>query len=302
MAALVGDGGLDLALPGDGQTWLRFEALARLGAEDLSLARLAEGHADAIAILREAGRPAADGVLGVWAADPPSGRVFARRDGDGWRLSGGKRWCSGVGVVDVALVTAHAEDGYRLFLVDVRSPGVTADLDDWRAVGMRDSATGSVTLDLELPRSAAIEPPGWYLDRRGFWIGGSASRPAGTAGRSAPQRPSRRASARHDLHQAAALGEVEARCDAMAAQLRVAAAEVDRGITGDDLRRLAWRVRAGIVLGCRDVLRVVEESAGAAALTRDAAFARRIADLPVYLAQHHGGPDFAALGREVASG
>ncbi len=49
-------GELDLPLPGSGQTAARWAALARLGRRDLCLARLAEGHADAVAILAEAGR------------------------------------------------------------------------------------------------------------------------------------------------------------------------------------------------------------------------------------------------------
>ena len=49
-------GELDLPLPGNGQTDARWAALARLGRRDLCLARLAEGHADAVAILAEAGR------------------------------------------------------------------------------------------------------------------------------------------------------------------------------------------------------------------------------------------------------
>lgn len=89
LSALRDTGGLDLPLPGGGSTWARFGGLAELAAVDLSVARLAEGHADATAILAEAGAPAPDGLLGVWAADPPGGRVEAARDGPGWRLGGG---------------------------------------------------------------------------------------------------------------------------------------------------------------------------------------------------------------------
>jgi len=59
-----------LPLPGEGDTWGRFEALSKWAAEDLSLGRLVEGHADAIAILAESGmKPAEAGATyGVWAA------------------------------------------------------------------------------------------------------------------------------------------------------------------------------------------------------------------------------------------
>ena len=50
-AAAVKSGRLNLPLPGSGRTRERWAALADLAGEDLSLARLAEGHADALAIL-----------------------------------------------------------------------------------------------------------------------------------------------------------------------------------------------------------------------------------------------------------
>jgi len=56
---LYAGGGLDLPLPAAGATWARWQALAELAAEDLSLARLAEAHTDAIAILAELGAAAA---------------------------------------------------------------------------------------------------------------------------------------------------------------------------------------------------------------------------------------------------
>ena len=59
-AAAVESGRLDLPLPGSGATRERLAALAGLAGEDLSLARLGEGHADAVAILAELGGPRPD--------------------------------------------------------------------------------------------------------------------------------------------------------------------------------------------------------------------------------------------------
>ena len=71
--AAVESGRLDLPLPGSGRTRERWARLADLAAEDLSLARLGEGHADAVAILAELGgpEPAPGSRWGVWAAHPP---------------------------------------------------------------------------------------------------------------------------------------------------------------------------------------------------------------------------------------
>src|ERR1700686_985002 len=49
-ADAVESGRLNLPLPGGGRTRERWAVLADLAGEDLSLARLAEGHADALAI------------------------------------------------------------------------------------------------------------------------------------------------------------------------------------------------------------------------------------------------------------
>ena len=66
LRALLEGGLLDLPRPGAGATWSRFRRLAEIAAEDLSLARLAEGHCDAIAILSGAGlQPTADAYPGA---------------------------------------------------------------------------------------------------------------------------------------------------------------------------------------------------------------------------------------------
>jgi hypothetical protein len=128
----VRSGRLDLSLPGSGRTRERWAALADLAEEDLSLARLAEGHTDAVAILAELGaRPSATGRRwGVWAAQPPGFGLIATRTGHGWTAPSstvaGARSCTD------ALVTAAALDGSRLFAVS------TGDLAGWAPRGLRE--------------------------------------------------------------------------------------------------------------------------------------------------------------------
>src|SRR5271166_3848529 len=88
-ADAVESGRLNLPLPGGGRTRERWSVLADLAGDDLSLARLAEGHADALAILAELGHgtpPAGNHRWGVWAAQPPGPGLTASRAGRGWRL------------------------------------------------------------------------------------------------------------------------------------------------------------------------------------------------------------------------
>lgn len=167
LRAVHAAGELDLPLPGSGRTLARWTALAELAAADLSLGRLAEAHADAVAILAELGGPPAVGLWGVWAAEPPTARVVAGRSGSGWRLSGTKAWCSGAEILDRALVTAHAGDERRLFALDVAA--IVPDPASWPAVGL--AATGTVTITLDAVPGIAVGGPGAYLDRPGFWHG-----------------------------------------------------------------------------------------------------------------------------------
>jgi hypothetical protein len=99
---LLATGALDLPLPARGRTADRLRALSAIGLEDLSLARLAEAHTDAVAILAEAGREAEPGALyGVWAAETPN-RVLQL---DRCTLTGSKMFCTGAKLIDRALVT-----------------------------------------------------------------------------------------------------------------------------------------------------------------------------------------------------
>src|SRR5690242_8160269 len=138
----IGSGRLNLPLPGGGRTRERWAVLADLAGEDLSLARLAEGHADALAILAELGglaSPPAGSRWGVWAAQPPGPRLMASRAHGGWRLDGTKQYCSGARSLTHALVTAVAPDGSRLFTVSTQN--LVPVPDSWPATGMAASDT-----------------------------------------------------------------------------------------------------------------------------------------------------------------
>ena len=293
-------GGLELPLPGSGRTLERWVALAELACGDLVLARLAEAHTDAVAIHAELGVASEPGLWGVWAAEPPSARVEAARDGDGWVLSGRKAWCSGARVLDRALITAHAPDGRRLFAVPVADLVVVEGT--WAAVGM--AASGSVSVDLRAVPAAAVGGPGAYLDRPGFWHGGAgvaacwyggalgAARLLLRAGRSGPLDP----------HALAHLGAVDAHVTAMRAHLRQAADEVDADPVGPGAQLRATRLRVHVEAGASEVLDRVGRALGAGPLCLDPVHAQRVADLPVYLRQSHAERDLAGLGALAADG
>lgn len=297
LRAALAAGALDLPLPGSGRTLERWQALAELSALDLVLGRLAEAHADAVAILAElGGNPGAApvGLWGVWAAEASDARAEARRTDGGWTLTGRKAWCSGALFLDRALITAQADDGRRLFALDVRDVGLAPD--SWSAVGM--SASGSVTVELASVHAVAVGGPEEYLQRPGFWRGGAgvaACWYGGALGAARTLLAAARAGS-PDPHTLAHLGAVDALIAALGAQLTVAAAETDADPHGTDAQLRAIRLRSRVEAGATEILDRVGRALGAGPLCRDPVHARRAADLPVYLRQSHAERDLAGLG------
>lgn len=317
-AAVAGDAGraLDLArdvgwrlpLPRSGRTGQRWRRLRDIAAADLTAARVVEAHTDALAILAEAAGPhddpgagEKDRLWGVFAAEAPGVRVDAEPDGDGWRLRGTKPWCSLAGRLDRALVTAHVGPGRRLFAIDLTDPRVSVDaVTGWAARGLVEVPSTAIRLDRCPAR--AVGPSGWYLARSGFawggigvaacWLGGAigVARTLRAAGRD--REPDQLASAH--------LGAVDAALFAADAVLTAAAADVDRGeADGPAGALLAARVRAVVAGTVETVLTRVGHALGPAPLAFDPVHARRVADLQLYVRQHHAERDEARLGAQL---
>jgi alkylation response protein AidB-like acyl-CoA dehydrogenase len=300
--AVLEAGLLDLPLPGKGRTAERFAALRELGATDLDLARLAEGHADAVAVLDELEPGAASaGLWGVWAANPPADPVRARRTDGGWVLAGTKPWCSGAGACDRALVTAEAPDGYRLFAVGL-SGDTAAPVDGtWPATSMRGSDSRSVRFT-DHP-AEAVGGPGDYVARPGFWHGAVGVAAVWLGGAVGVARALADAHARRPLnpHALAHAGAVDAVLAAAAAVLDGAAAGIDAdpGDRAGQARSVAGRARAVVERCATEVLDRVGRALGAAPLALDAGHAARVGDLGLYLRQSHAERDLEEHGRQA---
>ncbi|WP_250030902.1 acyl-CoA dehydrogenase family protein [Paractinoplanes maris] len=289
----------DLPLPGGGATAERLRRLAELGRISPVVARLGEGHADAVAIRAELDDdgPGEDGERwGVWAAVPRS--LTAVRDGGAWRVSGDRPWCSGAGWCTHALVTAEAEDGVRLFAVTNEPPHAEPLDGTWPAVGM--AASDSRTIRFTDAPARPVGGPGCYVERPGFWHGGigvAACWYGGALGIADALHDS----GKDDPHTMAHLGAVDVALGAARAVLLEAAAIID----ADPLaiqHRLALRVRATAEAAATEVIDRVGRALGAGPLGRDEQHAHRVADLTVYLRQSHAEADLEQLGALVRTG
>ncbi|MCI0634728.1 MAG: acyl-CoA dehydrogenase family protein [Actinobacteria bacterium] len=89
-------------------------------------------------------------------SDPARMRTSAKRDGDGWVLSGTKMWITNGSVADLAVVWAKTDEGIRGFLVPTDSPGFSAK-DVKRKLSLRASVTSELVLDeVRLPGDAVL--------------------------------------------------------------------------------------------------------------------------------------------------
>ena len=106
-----------LPLPAAGQTAARHQRLFEVAREDLTLAKLAEAHWDAIAILAEADhKPVPNALYAVWASEIPGRALQLSHQADGYTISGQKAFCSGIGLIDRALMTTGGRIGCCLTL------------------------------------------------------------------------------------------------------------------------------------------------------------------------------------------
>ncbi len=292
--------------PGRGVTVRLWEVLATLAASDLAIARAVEPHLDALAILGQArvalppDLSAPGTTWGVYAAEGPGVRLDAHPTASGWVLDGVKPWCSLAGRLDAALVTAHLPEGGRsLFAVRLHDDGVTVLDEPWASRGLTEIASTGVAFS-RVP-AVAVGEPGWYLSRPGFWWGGigvAACWHGGAVGiarrvfEEAVRKPDDRLLSMH-------LGALDERLEAARLALTHAALVVDAAAAGTavpDGSVLAKRVRATVARTCEDVLRTAAHALGPAPLAMEPAHAKRVADLEIYVRQHHAERDDASLG------
>jgi alkylation response protein AidB-like acyl-CoA dehydrogenase len=295
--------GVRLPAPGAGGTLRRWAALSAAGRGSLTAARVLEAHADALAILGEAGATIQPGLgWGVYAAESPGSQLIARAGADGPRLDGAKPWCSLAGMVDRALVTAHLDGGRGLFEVDMTDPTVEVlPSTGWVARGLS-SVTSSGVLFHDTPASA-VGAADWYLTRPGFaWggIGVAACWYGGALG--LLDDLVRFAGGRADDLTHLQLGSAQAALHAAGCTLRDAAARIDGGeAAGAAGAALALAVRSVVARAAEDVLRAASHALGPGPVAFDESHAARTADLDLYIRQHHAERDVAALGASIAA-
>ena len=250
-----------LPLPASGATLQRWQALSAVAEHDLSLAKLYEGHTDALAVMAEvapAFQPPPGATWGMWAAESPQARcVIESTAGSGpMRLSGAKSWCSGA---------AHVQPRPAHRLVRRRpraATGVPAHAPAVGRVGARRRMAGRRHGRQRQPGHRLARRIGrrsWaslgaYLSRPGFWQGGAGIAACWYGGALSLAQTLQRAlqqaaPAQRSAFRLAALGKVDVSLQATAALLREAANWIDRPPRRRRRRRGPARAAGGRSLG-----------------------------------------------------
>ena len=290
-----------LPAPGAGSTRDRFRALWSIAAKSPSLARVAEAHHDAHAILLEAGRPDPDpGLHAVWAAGGSHPLELQRR-GAGWHLQGSKHWCSAATLAQHALVTAQTPQRTNaLVLVALARDGVRAEPSNWRSPAMSSVDTRTTHFDLDIDADQIIGTDDWYLSRPGFWHGaiGVAACWAGCAdgivNRLSPQW-------RGDPHALAHLGAIDAALWDLRTIIDAAADDIDDNPVGTDesRQRRALRIRHLVDVAVAEIMARVQRALGPGPLAHTENLHRHIAEADLYRRQSHAERDLEVLGNLI---
>lgn len=300
LSTLVSQGLSEIPLPARGATKERWAVLSAIAAKDLSLAKVAEGHTDAVAILAETGMPPLppQAIAGVWAAESGPDRLRMEKVGGASFLFGRKHWCSGARFVSHALVTAWEGENSVAALAPVRHRTVTVSGDGWNAVGMQATASVDVLFDGTLV--AEVGKPGDYLRRPGFWQGGAGIAACWYGATVAlAQALQAQVRCRPSDHGLAHLGEIDALLSGLREKFVAGAHWIDENPTAN-AERLAFQLRTATEIAARHVIDLTTRALGAAAYCKDRGMAQRLADLPVFLSQSHAERDWQHLG-EIAA-
>ena len=318
LIALARDTGRTAPRPGEGSTARLWELLASVTSVDVAAGRVLEPHLDALAILAQSGSQAGfpigesstDGAWGVFAAEGPGLRLEATPDGAGnYRLNGSKPWCSLAAHLDGAVLTAHLADGGRAaFAVDLHTPGVSCETPLWTSRGLREIPSGTVHFDGV--GAVPVGASGWYFQRPGFawggmgvaacWFGGAVAvardfSSALTAAADKGREP--------DQIALAHLGEADRIIASVSGYLARTAERIDAGeLSGSGAWSEALRVRGTVAAAVERIQAVVAQNLGPGPLAFNEKYGKRMADLSLYIRQHHAMRDDAQLGALTLKG
>lgn len=304
--SMISQYGASLPFPGEGDSLSRWQTFMAMGATDLSAAKIVESHFDALAIIHEAEMKPFSGIYGVWASKFGGRHLRGEFDAKTklWTITGQVAFASGASFIDYALIPVETKDGEILFQIPSSTIQIEqVDASTWHTPGMMETDTAWVKIVAQLPETHAVGNPGFYLQRRGFWIGGSG---VAAVWLGAAQKvfetwqtlSSKRG--RADPFEQAARAEcfVDLKC-CSAVFLQAAALIDDPNTDVSQLQREALMIRHLVDRTANRLLEQALRHLGPASMIAHADHSKRCLDLQIFTRQCHGERDLVGLCREL---
>ncbi|EDL48060.1 acyl-CoA dehydrogenase family protein [Erythrobacter sp. SD-21] len=276
------------------------DALRFLGRANLSVVRLFEGHMNAVKLIAlygdERQRAATFGeirrgaLFGVWGADDPGNPLTMVCVGEEIRLSGAKRFASGLGLVDRAIVIVSDGDGGPYMLLAPTSSTKRSDATGWTMAGMRATRSGRYDFrGLVLSADSHIGQKGDYL-REPHFEGGiwryCAAHLGGAEALYLKLLAHLTARGRtDDLDQRRRVVACATALETCRLWLVRCAREIEGSDAGPDKATLALLAREVTEATCRETMETVDRSVGMAAHQEGEPFERMKRDLSLFLCQ-----------------
>ncbi len=285
--------------------------LRRIARADASVARIADGHLNALqrlALSAAAGgagaghldrAQAGECLLGLWGADPRPGEGPPARIGGSAAapvLAGVKTFCSGGHGLDATLVLARTESAPapQLCLIDVDGT-VEEDRTWFNAMGMRASESHRMVFH-ETPVAGLIGEPGHIGAQPWFSLDAlrTASTWAGMADAAAGAACAELAVRQDDVLAELAAGRIAAAQTTVDVWFEAAARRVQ---DGDELGDFAVALRAEVIRAIELILDEAARACGSGPFARGGPLERARRDLELFTQQHRIDPLLMRMGR-----
>lgn len=300
------------------------QLLKRVGAANLAVGRVYEGHINALLLTHLYGTPdqhqrwQADvrrgALFSVWNTQADDGVRIHALGGGRYALEGYKTFCSGAGWIDRPLVTGELigadRRGWQMCIIPTENVDVIEQDDRfWKPLGMRASASFKMNFTgIELDENDLLGQPGDYF-RQPHFSGGAIRFAAVQLGGAeslleATREMLRSMGRTDDVFQKTRLAEMAYRIESGNQWLWAAGQHNDEWLRANadpaKLVTYANMTRTAIEEICLRVMQLAERSVGARGLLRPLPFERIHRDLTMYLRQPAPDATLADIGRYVA--
>jgi alkylation response protein AidB-like acyl-CoA dehydrogenase len=272
-----------------------------LGRANLCVARLYEGHVNAVKLVRIYGTRAQQldvfrkirserALMGVWGADSAEPVTIIDKGCEGRiRLGGSKRFASGLGLVSIAIVTARRSEGCQLLALPVDDPA-RMDHSSWRTTGMRATRSGVFDFDGMIADESALIGALNDYQREPYFEGGVWRYTAAYVGgmealAEAVREAINERGQQDDPHQLERLGRLAMLCEAARRFVESAASAVETEDAGEDAVAAVLLAREFVESTALEIMQITDRALGTAAFFDGHPAERIRRDLSFFLRQ-----------------